>query len=159
MRNPILRKLRGYSMQPRLTTSLTLLLTATLRVGAADLSPEAVVQKQLDAYNAHDLHAFAATYADDVELIELPADVFVRGIAQLRERYAKPFADPVLHANVVNRIVVGNTIVDHEQVRRTFPEGTGTLEAIAIYLVENGKIAKVWFRRGERKLDAAAKAP
>ena len=145
-------------MKTRLIITMALLVTAMMRLCAADLSPEAVVQKQLEAYNAHNLDAFAATYADDVELTELPADVFVRGIAQLRERYAKPFADPTLHAEIVNRIVVGNTIVDHERVRRTFPEGPGTMEALAIYVVENGKITRVWFRRGERKLDAPAAA-
>ena len=145
-------------MKTASTIVLAILLTATGRVSAADVSPEAVVQAQLEAYNAHDLDAFAATYADGVELMELPNDVFVRGIAQLRERYAKPFADPTLHAEVVNRMVVGNTVVDHERVRRTFPDGPGTMEAIAIYVVENGKITRVWFRRGERKLDAPATA-
>ena len=145
-------------MKTQLILILPIAFTATLRVLAADPSPEAVVQAQLEAYNAHDLDAFAATYADDVELIELPDDVFVRGIAQLRERYAKAFADPTLRADIVNRIVVGNTVVDHERVRRTSPEGPGTIEAIAMYVVEKGKITRVWFRRGEWKLDAAAKA-
>jgi len=29
------------------------------------LDPEAVVQRQLEAYNAHDVDAIAATYAED----------------------------------------------------------------------------------------------
>jgi hypothetical protein len=145
-------------MKTSLAVGLALLLATTSGLSAADSSPEAVVQAQLEAYNAHNLDAFAATYADDVELMELPNDVFVRGIAQLRERYAKAFGDPTLHAEIVNRMVVGNTVVDHERVRRTFPEGPGTIEAIAIYVVENGKITRVWFRRGERKLDAASGA-
>ena len=140
-------------MKPPFLAALVFLLAAASDVCAAEPTPEAIVQKQLEAYNAHDLDAFAATYADDVELINLPNDTFVRGISELRERYGKAFADATLHAKVVNRIVVGNTVVDHEHVRRRFPEGPGTLEAIAIYSVENGKIAKVWFRRGERKLD------
>jgi hypothetical protein len=53
----------------------------------------------------------------------------------------------------VQRIVVGNTVIDHEKVRRMFPEGPGTLEAIAIYEVSNGKIERVWLRLGEKKLD------
>ena len=127
-------------MKPRILLAPIFLLVAAFTVRAVEPTPEAIVQKQLEAYNAHDLEAFAATYA-------------VRGIAQLRERYAPAFADATLHAEIVNRMVVGNTVVDHERVRRRFPEGPGTLEAIAIYMVENGKIAKVWFRRGERKLD------
>jgi hypothetical protein len=133
--------------------TIALLLFTASGITAAEPTPEAIVQKQLEAYNAHDLDAFAATYAEDVELVELPNDTFVRGVAQLRERYAKAFGDSTLHAEVVNRMVVGNTVVDHERVRRRFPEGPGTIEAIAIYSVENGRIARVWFRRGERKLD------
>jgi hypothetical protein len=34
-----------------------------------------------------------------------------------------------------------------------FPEGSGVLEAIAIYQIENGKIAKAWLKPGEKKLD------
>ena len=36
-------------------------------------------------------------------------------------------------------------VIDHEKVTRTFPEGTGTIELVAIYEVQNGKIAKAWF--------------
>ena len=121
-------------------------------------TPEAVVQAQLEAYNARDLDAFAATYADDVQLFQLPDKLLTSGLAQLREHYAKLFRDTRLHAEVVNRMVMGQTVVDHERVRLTLPEGAGTVEAIAIYEVANGKIAKVWFRRGETKLDTAAAA-
>lgn len=37
------------------------------------MSAEAVVQRQLEAYNARDLEAFVAQYADDVELYRPPA--------------------------------------------------------------------------------------
>ena len=121
---------------------------------AAEPTPEAIVQKQLEAYNAHDMEAFLATYADDAQLFELPEKLLARGTAQIRERYTAPFADTRLHAEIRNRMVVGNTVVDHEYVRRTYPQGPGTIEAIAIYEVRDGKITNVWFRRGEPKLDA-----
>ncbi len=117
-------------------------------------TPEAVVQAQLEAYNARDIDAFVATYADDVQLFELPDKLLLRGADQLRERYTKRFADERLHATIVNRIVLGNTVVDHERVRLTLPQGPGTVEAIAIYEVRDGKISTVWFRYGERKPDA-----
>jgi hypothetical protein len=44
-------------------------------------------------------------------------------------------------------------------VRLTFPQGPGTLEAVAIYEVRDGKITKVWFRRGETKLDQPTRNP
>lgn len=134
---------------------LFLTIAATIAADAPPLTPEAVVQKQLEAYNARDLDAFVATYADDVQLFDLPDKLLMRGHVELRDRYRKTFADPRLHAEIVNRIVLGNTVIDHERVRVTFPDGPGTVEAVAIYEVREGKIATVWFRAGERKLDTA----
>jgi hypothetical protein len=47
---------------------------------------------------------------------------------------------------------MGKMVIDHERVTRTFPEGPGTIELIAIYEVQNGKIAKAWFIFGPRQL-------
>ena len=138
-------------MIPRLLVIFVALAAGTAAFAAE--TPEAVVQRQLEAYNAHDIEAFVATYADDVQLFELPDKVLMRGSAELRERYAERFRDTRLHADIVNRIALGDTVIDHERVRLTFPQGPGTVEAIAIYQVRDGKIINVWFRRGEPKLD------
>jgi putative hydrolase of HD superfamily len=50
-----------------------------------------------------------------------------------------------------------NTVIDHERVTRTFPEGPGTVELVMIYQVENDKIAKAWVIAGAIKLDGAGK--
>ena len=134
----------------------TALLLSTALAAFAEPTPEAVVQAQLEAYNARDIDAFIATYADDVKLFELPEKLLSEGTADMRERYGKLFKDERLHATIVNRIVMGNTVVDHERVRVTLPQGPGTVEAVAIYEVRGGKITAVWFRYGGRKLDAAA---
>jgi hypothetical protein len=39
-------------------------------------------------------------------------------------------------------------VIDHETVTRSFPDGPGEVDVIAIYEVENGKIAKAWFKMG-----------
>ena len=124
----------------------------TIQIHAAP-SAEAAVQAQVDAYNARNIDAFLATYSDDAQLFEFPDKLIARGSAQLRERYAARVKEEGLHADIVKRIVLGNTVVDHEQVRRMFPEGPGILEAIAIYEVDNGKITKAWLKVGEKKLD------
>lgn len=121
---------------------------------SASSSPEAVVQTQLEAYNARDIDAFVGTYTEDAQLFEHPAKLLAAGSAQLRERYASRFKEPNLHAVIVKRIVMGNVVVDHERVTRTFPEGTGVLDAVAIYEIQNGKIAKAWLILGPRSLDA-----
>ena len=119
----------------------------------AGLPPEAVVRAQVEAYNARNIDAFLATYADGAELFEFPDKLIAKGTAQLRDRYGARFKEEGLHAEIVKRIALGNTVVDHERVHRMFPEGSGVLEAIAIYQVENGKIAKAWLKLGEKKLD------
>jgi hypothetical protein len=88
-----------------------------------------------------------------VELYEHPAKLLARGIPQMRERYAVRFKEPNLHARILQRTVMGNVVVDHERITRTFPEGAGTSEAVAIYEVVGGKIAKEWLILGPRQLD------
>lgn len=120
---------------------------------AAELDAQQVVQTQLDAYNAHNIDAFIATYAEDAQLFEHPSKLLASGTAQLRDRYTVRFRDPILHSEIAKRIVMGNTVIDHEKVRITFPEGTGTLEAVAIYEVKGQKIAKAWLIYGPKTLD------
>ncbi len=116
-------------------------------------SPENIVQKQLDAYNARDVDAIMGTYAEDAQQFEHPAKLLASGSAQLRERFAIRFQEPNLHATLLKRIVMGNVVIDHERVTRTFPEGPGNIQLIAIYEVQNGKIAKAWFIFGEKTLE------
>jgi putative hydrolase of HD superfamily len=47
---------------------------------------------------------------------------------------------------------VGNLVIDQEVVTRTFPEGPGEVDVIAIYEVEKGKISKAWFKMGKPRL-------
>lgn len=117
------------------------------------LDSASVVQRQLDAYNAYDLEALLETYAEDAQQFEHPAKLLASGITQLRERFAIRFAEPNLHAQLLNRIVMGNIVIDHELVTRTFPEGPGTIELVATYEVLNGKIAKAWFITGAKTLE------
>lgn len=121
-------------------------------------STEAVVQAQLDAYNGHDILAFMATYARDAEIYEFPAKLLMKGAAQIENFYAnKRFNDPRLHATISKRMVMGDVVVDHEQIVMTFPEGFGRTEAIAIYEVQAGKIVKVTLLRGKKVIDPIQK--
>ena len=124
-----------------------------IAVAQDDSDPQAVVQRQLDAFNARDLDALMATYADDIRMFEHPSTPIATGAAAVRERQAIRLQEPNLHAALVNRMVMGSMVVDQEVVTRTFPEGAGRIELIAIYEVQTGKIAKAWFRFGARTLD------
>ncbi len=113
-----------------------------------------MVQRQLEAYNARDLDTLMATYADDAQQFEYPAKLLASGAAQLRERFLARFKEPNLHAALLKRTVVGNVVIDHERVTRTFPEGTGVIELAAIYEVRQGRIARASFIFGPKTLDA-----
>ncbi len=107
-------------------------------------SAETIVQRQLDAYNARDLDALVALYADDAQLFEHPSTLLAAGSAALRERFAPRLREPNLHARLLQRIVMGAVVIDHEQITRNFPEGQGTLEMVMIYEVRGGRIATAW---------------
>jgi hypothetical protein len=115
-------------------------------------APEAVIQRQLDAYNAHDLEAWLATYADDARQFEFPAMLVAEGIRAIRERAIDRFQEPNLHAQLVHRTVLGNMVIDHEVVTRTFPEGPGTIDLVVIYQVVDGKIKTASFATGPERL-------
>ncbi len=117
-------------------------------------SPESVVQRQLDAYNARDVAALLAIYADDAEIFEHPAKLLARGAAALRARFTARFQEPNLHAALQRRIVMGSFVVDHEVITRTFPEGPGTLEVVMIYEVAAGRIARSWTLPSAKRLSA-----
>lgn len=118
--------------------------------------PAAVVQRQLDAYNARDIDALLSTYAADASQFEHPGKLLASGAAEIGARLALRFEEPNLHARLLQRVVMGNIVIDHELVSRTFAEGTGTVEMVAIYEVSDGKIASASVQVSNKRLDRAA---
>ena len=107
-------------------------------------SPITIVQQQLDAYNNRDITAFTATYSENIELYQFPDTLSSKGIEFLRSSYKQLFERvPNLHAKIKNRIVIGNKVIDEEEV--TF--GDRIVNAVAIYEVQHNKITKVTFIR------------
>lgn len=111
-------------------------------------SPEAVVQRQLDAYNRHDFDAFVATYADDAELYRAPSTTpALNGKSALGDFYRDHrFNLPDLHAELVHRIVLGNKVIDHERITGLRAE---VIDAVAAYVVQDGLIRSVWLFAAE----------
>ena len=107
-------------------------------------SAEEVVQRQVNAYNARDIEAFLATYAEDARLYEFPDKPLASGQAALRKNYTGLFASvPNLHCRITHRISSGNFVIDREEV--TGPPNGRVLRAVAIYEVRDQRIARVWF--------------
>jgi hypothetical protein len=116
-------------------------------------APATVVQRQLDAYNARDIDALLATYGIDSQQYAHPGQLIAEGHAQIRARMSERFQEANLHAKLLKREVMGHVVIDHEIVTRTFPEGTGTQEMIAIYEVRDGLIRSASVALGLKTLD------
>ena len=109
-------------------------------------APEAVVQTQVDAYNAHDIERFLQCYADDITIHDLSGkDPPVKGIAELRKDYEWLSKAPrEFRVQIIKRVTVGRIVVDVERVLG-LPKDKGTPEVVAIFEVRDGKIRNVWF--------------
>ncbi|MDE2565212.1 MAG: nuclear transport factor 2 family protein [Burkholderiales bacterium] len=109
-----------------------------------NFDPEGFAQRQLDAYNARNLERFVAEYTEDVVAYRLPSgEPVLAGKQAFAEHYRKNrFSKPALHAELVNRMVFGNKVIDQERVHGVEPE---PMEVAAIYEVTPGGISKVWF--------------
>ncbi|NNE76455.1 MAG: SnoaL-like domain-containing protein [Pricia sp.] len=107
-------------------------------------TPEAIVQNQLDAYNARNISAFLNTYSDDVQVFNFPNELSYAGKEKMKLHYESFFnSTPDLNCEIKNRIIIGNKVIDKELVT----VNGDTFKAVAIYEVENGKISKVTFVR------------
>jgi imidazolonepropionase-like amidohydrolase len=106
-------------------------------------TPVELADVQLAAYNAHNLEAFLAPYAEDVEIYDLSSNKpQVRGKEAMRQRYSFLNNIGVLYCKLLNRIVQGNVVIDHEEI---WADGGQRFYGIAIYEISNGRIQKVWF--------------
>lgn len=105
-------------------------------------TPLALVQRQLNAYNGHDLEAFLEPYAEDVEIYQFPDKLQMKGKDAMRKTYQFITQTPGLHCEVTERIVQGNIVIDHESVSGF---GNRKVSAVAIYHIENNKIKRVYF--------------
>ena len=113
------------------------------------VTPLAVVQRQLNAYNAGNLDVFVNCYAPDVRSLRYETgEVLLRGRDAFRERYGRLFEqNPKLHCRLENRIVHGDVIIDHEHVTGLAGRDE-PLKAVAIYEVKDGLIQTVRFVKG-----------
>ncbi len=114
---------------------------------AASLTPEALVQKQVEAYNAHDLDAFVACYGPAIEFRTMDGKVNPeKGLAPLRKGYEDLFKRfPKLKVKVLKRICQGPFVIDQEQAEGM---GPSPVTVTAIYETSQGKIIHVWFIEG-----------
>ena len=109
---------------------------------------EVLINKQIEYYNNHDLEGFISTYHEDAEFYKLTDNsLLFKGVEGMRKRYSERFEVQKVHAEIINRIVIGNKVIDYEHV--TFAAGTGAkgdlMKAVAIYEIEDDLIRRCWF--------------
>ena len=113
----------------------------------SEKTPEELVQMQLNAYNMGNIESFLLPYSDTVKVYEFPDEFSYQGIDNMRKGYTSFFEQvPDLHCQLINRIVLGNTVIDQERVTG-LPDGS-VIHAIAIYKIKDGKIQEVYFDSG-----------
>jgi imidazolonepropionase-like amidohydrolase len=106
-------------------------------------TPEMLVQQQVNGYNLRNIDAFLTPYSDSVVIYDINGKVLMKGKQEIREEYAKYFnKTPELHCQIVNRMVMGNTVVDQEKLTSANRKPS---EGIAVYKIEAGKIITVHF--------------
>ncbi|WP_373522705.1 nuclear transport factor 2 family protein [Aquiflexum sp.] len=111
-----------------------------------EIIAEKLAQEQLDAYNNRDIEAFVLPYAENVKVFNFPSELLYEGREKMYDLYGRMFArTPDLHCKLVNRMILSNTVIDHEEV--TITKNEPPMRAIAIYKIVDGKIAEVYFVR------------
>lgn len=118
------------------------------RLGAAPtpepiLDPQTVIQRQFDAYNAHDLEAFLALFANEVRLYRPPdGEPAIVGKRALGGFYAEQrFNQPDLRAELIHRAVIGDKVIDHERIHGLTAE---PFEMVMVFQVSAGLIRNCW---------------
>lgn len=112
---------------------------AAIEKEATDLA-----QEQLDAYNKRDIEAFLKPYSENVKVYAFPNQLLYEGKAKMREEYTSMFNRlPDLHCKLVNRMVLNNKVIDHEEV--VIMKSQPKIYAIAVYTITDGKISEVRF--------------
>jgi len=105
---------------------------------------EIIVQRQLDAYNAHNLSQFSECFSEQVLVYRHSEQVpvFNNKGDMLTFYQNNRFNQPLLHAKLLNRMVIGDKVLDHELVTGLADEDK---EVVAIYQIDNQLISRVWF--------------
>ncbi|WP_164914159.1 nuclear transport factor 2 family protein [Aquimarina sediminis] len=116
----------------------------------SDVSPEHIVQKQLEAYNSRKIDSFLSTYATNTSIYNYPDSLRYKGREEMRPYYAKKFKEQTnLHCEIRHRIVFGNKVIDEEYV--TYNDKN--VRVASIYEVKNEKIDKVTFIRPQQDIE------
>ncbi len=117
---------------------------------AQEMTPEQVVQKQLETYNQKDINGFMSLIDDNVTFYDYSdGNITMSGASACKEFYSNLFeASPNLHSTILQRIIFGNKIIDYERISGR-NGNKDIMELMLIYEVNKEKIIKVTVLRKE----------
>lgn len=135
-----MKRARLALLVPVLLLSCAMTPAPASRVASAEeAAAHAVVTRRVAAYNAHDIEAFLATYADDVRIYIYPERLLGTGRERMRRIFGPQFARGDGQVAVRSQYALDDKIVSVEDVTIA-----GSVERnIAIYTVTAGHIAEV----------------
>lgn len=100
-------------------------------------APVQIVQRQLDALNAHDLDAFCAPCAPDIVVEDSFGERWLTGIAEFREWYGSHLHEhPELRADLLDRIAVREWVID-EVIVTGYSDGSQGHFAIVMRIADD----------------------
>ncbi|PTX60860.1 hypothetical protein C8N46_10514 [Kordia periserrulae] len=124
---------------------LLFILSANVSAFAQELIDIKIIsQKQMETYNSRNIDAYAALFSDDVKVYDFPKKLRYEGKDKLIAYYGAFFKKtPELYSFIEKRIITDNKIIDQEKV--IYEKGGKPKEFVVMYVVENGKIAEVYY--------------
>ncbi|MFK7812145.1 MAG: nuclear transport factor 2 family protein [Maribacter sp.] len=123
---------------------LTFSLILTIASLSAQMTPEEVVQKQLETYNNLDIDGFMSVIDQNISMHDFASGkITLEGYDACEKVYADLFeASPNLHSKIITRTVFDNKVIDHEHI--TGRKGSDIpIELVLIYEVNDEKITKI----------------
>lgn len=105
-----------------------------------------LVDKQLIAYNTRNIDELLKTYSKFIEFRKFENnELLLFGHEEVRKFHLEnTFRKESLRVEILNRIVIGNYVFDHEVVEGLV--SNRIVEAICIYKIIGSEICKIWIQ-------------
>jgi len=105
---------------------------------------EMFISKHIDDYNNHNVDALVSAFANDIKIHNLDTgELLMEGREKIREYYAEKFEYPKLYSELLERIIIGDKVIDKQVF--TSEADTMMIHAVTIYYFKDNLIQDVWF--------------
>jgi hypothetical protein len=105
-----------------------------------------LIDRQIDAFNRHDVEAFVACYHSNALLKDIDGGIRAQGREAMVDLYKDIFLKaPHIRVDLINRMASGAFVIDLERV--SGHPSSADRESAIVYQVTNNQIMTVWFVR------------